>query len=844
MADFRHKEADREFRRSVEELLRRGGRGDGCVGEEADEAGAGEGADQLARRRRRSDLEGDDLAETSAAARRHSRILSRWAARQAEEMITTIERRNRESELMALARLHAVSMLDASFLRESRRAQSSVERPVAARASSVLQRWRELEDESASRDRRRDSSSRIDASSNHRTAPETQVSVVPRDTSEVTSESNDNEDSEWPDEPSGLRRQGVEVEDAEERGSSREQSPDIGDGGDREMERERVTQIVSGWMTEIAMADTTQVLRGSSSPRSEWLGERERERVRLVREWMQTVSQQRDARASRREEQARDGVITNREDRRPECTQRNLLRLRGRQARLDLIMRNVRERERELQDLSQHRPVSHFGHRIRIQSVLRGRFLRNGRSVEDGQQHSVAARELGQLRQRQTVSGFREGFRSQESSIVTDQASSQSADGDSVNISGNDISVTNALEVSDVTYDQFQASDDDIDIHQTAEVDTTVQMESNMQSSDMGGREYAIQDDNWPEDDAEHGQGDWQQPIEVGLSVQHDGPVEEPDRNWHENVDQEWLHETPEDEDRQGTLLLEAHQHWHSDNSQATEANWQDGPSDSLNDQHSFRVIRNGVISSDDDNVYSMELQELLSRRSVSNLLHSGFRESLDQLVQSYIQRQGRDAFQWDMQSAMPDHVSPEEDQRQQRDDLIQSQQDSVTRPLHTPPTPPTPPPLPLWHSELHNSWSRQHIRRTDIEWDIVNDLRADMAKLQQVMCHMQRMLEACLDMQLELQRAVRQEVSAALNRSVGEHAGEVGESSEDGIKWSNVRKGICCVCCDNQIDSLLYRCGHMCTCSGCANELAQGGGKCPLCHAPIVEVVRAYSIV
>lgn len=165
-----------------------------------------------------------------------------------------------------------------------------------------------------------------------------------------------------------------------------------------------------------------------------------------------------------------------------------------------------------------------------------------------------------------------------------------------------------------MTYDQFQASDDDINIHQTAEVDTTVQMESNMQSGDMGGREYAIQDDNWPEDDAEHGQGDWQQPLEVGLSVQHDGPVEEPDRNWHENVDQEWLHETPEDEDGQGSHLLEAHQHWHGDNSQATEANWQDGPSDSLNDRHSFPVIRNGVISSDDDNVYSMELQELLSR--------------------------------------------------------------------------------------------------------------------------------------------------------------------------------------------------------------------------------------
>ncbi|PPD81793.1 hypothetical protein GOBAR_DD21281 [Gossypium barbadense] len=40
----------------------------------------------------------DDLAESSATRRRQSRILSRWAARQAQEMITTTERRNRESD--------------------------------------------------------------------------------------------------------------------------------------------------------------------------------------------------------------------------------------------------------------------------------------------------------------------------------------------------------------------------------------------------------------------------------------------------------------------------------------------------------------------------------------------------------------------------------------------------------------------------------------------------------------------------------------------------------------------------------------------------------------------------
>ncbi|GAB4855014.1 hypothetical protein Ancab_023601 [Ancistrocladus abbreviatus] len=844
-----------DFERGFEELMR--GHLDDCLSfascssarntEDEDEEG-----DQLVRRRRRSDLEGDDLAESSAARRRHSRILSRWAARQAQEMITTIERRNRESELMALAGLHAVSMLDSSFLRESQsptsRGQGDVERP-STRASSILQMWRELEDEPLLNRARE----RVRRRLRQERSVETNTDVSTISTSESREGGNqgslpdasesENDFGTWSHE-----QMETQNEQGDHNSSSREQSPDLG-----EVERERVRQIVRGWMESGVNDHSSDGTQRNNSPRAEWLGETERERVRIVREWVQMASEQRGMRTRREHErsglaaqvdQAHDGMIVDGEEGQPEHIRRDLLRLRGRQALIDLLMRIERERQRELEGLLEHRAVSDFAHRNRIQSLLRGRFLRNERPDEEERPPSMAAGELLQLRQRHTVSGLREGFRSRLENIVRSQANNNPdpSANNRTNDSIIDRTQTNtSLQVQLENSEQSQHITQENHTHQLS--DNAGNAESHTTEDGIIGQETANQGGDWQEQVTEDGRTNWRRSTYGELNQWRDSAGEDVDGNWRRNSMNDWNQPTAANASAEAGHLPEAHPVWREDGTRETVENWSEGPSDPPRIRRGIPIRRlNRFHPPDDDNVYSMELRELLSRRSVSTLLRSGFRESLDQLIQSYVERRGRAPIDWDLHRNLPTPAPTPQDQEEQRDE--QNEGDTVTRPSLVLPSPPVPPPQPLWHQDIHNSnWPRHSMHRSELEWEMINDLRSDMARLQQGMNHMQRMLEACMDMQLELQRSVRQEVSAALNRSSG-GKGVGAETSEDGSKWGHVRKGTCCICCDNHIDSLLYRCGHMCTCLKCANELVRGGGKCPLCRAPIVEVIRAYSIL
>ncbi|XP_050208646.1 uncharacterized protein LOC126658789 [Mercurialis annua] len=836
---------------------------------------------------------------------------------------------------MAIASLHNVSVLDSSFLRDSQ--SEGVTRRgddgSRTRASSVLQMWRELEDEQVVTQPRGRIGGRVfQTRSDGLSSDLSRVDSSESNSSEhsVTSEDvsmSENDYGQWSPRPIGSE-------------SGQEDSSDLG-----EIERERVRQIFQDWMNCAARERTSSLSRRTNNSRAERLGESEQERVRNTRECVQMNSRHRVSRVQHREEhgaanvghveQVLGGSVVDHFGGRTEHTRRGIRRLCGRQALLDMLKKAEIERRQELQGLLQHRAVSQFAHRNRIQALLRGRFLRNDRIIEVERPTSTAASELGLLRQRHTVSDLREGFFSRLDHSVGQASSRSSSSSDTssnIYINGNGSEQTQANTSQQDVGDFHEETNSNIEESEDHGLsDNRVDIESSIIEA-RSSRELTSGSDAGSRQDSE----DWIRGRQIFMNSElverGDGNGDEVDTNLRQDINENeveehiLLHSTSEIVSQQleqngngsfGAVLssqvdgLERNAaedvNWLESSSQVDQLEgrsfasgdrglfgdvlgyneWREGVQDNIDEHHhennanelpenddrgEFEAWREGGESPeavhswleepsereavsvgrmdpfyfpDDDNVYSAELRELLSRRSVSTLLHSGFRESLDQLIRSYAERQSHVPLDWEMEGASATPASADQELEQLSRDQNEGQEDSVQRPPVLP-SQSIPPVQQLWDQEpQHFTWPQHDMhQRFGIEWDIINDMRIDMARLQQRMNNMQRMLEACMDMQLELQRSIRQEVSAALNRSAGSAGVCENSLPEDRSKWDHVRKGVCCICCDSNIDSLLYRCGHMCTCSKCASELVRKGEKCPMCRAPVIEVIRAYSIL
>ncbi|KAL3828518.1 hypothetical protein ACJIZ3_017320 [Penstemon smallii] len=666
---------------------------------------------------------------------------------------------------MAVAGMHNVSAFGPSLFGESQ-----VRSNTTTRASSVLQMWRDLEGDHAMSHPRSPKPIRNDSGSD---CFSTSTSVGQRsENGDNISENND-----------GVEEQNIIVSEAENEDNNScisEQSTDLG-----EIERERVRQIFQEWMKSGSKVHSSNN-RLRSRPQSHMstpLGDGVAEVCSQIR-------------------------------------QRPIRRLCGRQTLLDLLVRAQTERRIELQGLEERRPVSDFAHRNRIQALLRGRFLRNERSISDKRPPSTAATELGLLRQRHTVSDLREGFLSK----LDNSAST------SMNTAESDSSCIRETEVTEIHTEEPVLDNErseqevplDFGTHEPV-LDTTTTNDSLLETEDIvyNGRSLEASHERYEPRSV---------PSYVHEVASHTTELES---EGSENEDFNFQNASAEVEQFQDSVveIQESHEEWRAHDLQEAIDSWLDMPSEEVGspvgsmDMFDFPY--------DDDNVQSIEIRELFSRRRVSSLLRSSFRDSLDQVLQSHMERLGNASEDSELENTYS-HTLVEQDQEQLNEDQPPDLYDGAAH-------------EPLWDEDFQAAnWPHNDLSQPfDTELEVISDLRIDMARLGQRMDNMQSMLEACMDMQIELQRIVRQEVSAALNRSIlsTDEDAPKGSTLFDESKWDQVKKGICCLCSSSNIDSLLYRCGHMCTCSKCAEDLIHHAGKCPMCRAPVVEAVRAYFV-
>ncbi|CAI9768550.1 unnamed protein product [Fraxinus pennsylvanica] len=804
--------------------------------------------------------------------------------------------------------LHNISSIHSSFFGEAQPPLPSQwgeqQDMPSPRASSLLQIWRELEGEHGVYRSCKPREQRSDSSDSDRSSTLTldrQGSDKGDDTSEAAIEIENQV------------RIGSDNEQEDNNSTITEQSTDLG-----EVERERVRQIFHEWMKGGAKSHPPNAqLRSISRP--QWLGENECERVRTVREWVQMNTQQRssccshidgDSEVGFQIEQMHDELSVNHSNlgaRRP------IRRLCGRQTLLDLLLRAQSERKRELLKLSECRPVSEFPHRNRIQAVLRGSFLRNQRLILDRRPSSVAASELGLLRQRHTVSDLREGFLSK-----FDNSPSTEVNGSQFDVSFNDESNgqrderSQSLGESELTDEDMSQQESDVQVAEVEvpvldceenvrevssnnghirENDVTRTWEENntnersFQADQIDGSAYrevlldhdeprsragyvnelvgntynierhtndahvtghlefdwqdaSVQRDELQESVIEFEESDWRQVTSGAFSDWMNGSEEDVGGSWEESTANQWFQGTSNIEIVEPDQIGESHENWQGQDLQEAIDSWLDMPSG-----EGSSIPRIGSFNfPEDENIYSMELRELFTRRRVSSLLRSGFRESLNQVLQSHVERQGHASSNWELENTSPTLTNT--DQEQLNGDQNAAHSGGAERNPFISSSSLVFASQPLWDEEFRSAsrpLNSHHCFGTDCE--VINELRIDMARLHQKMTNMQSILESCMDMQIELQRSVQQELSAALNRSIVSTGICWGNMPKDESLWDHVKKGICCICCDCKIDSLLYRCGHMCTCSKCADNLIKDKGNCPMCDAPVVEAVQAYFV-
>jgi hypothetical protein len=125
-----------------------------------------------------------------------------------------------------------------------------------------------------------------------------------------------------------------------------------------------------------------------------------------------------------------------------------------------------------------------------------------------------------------------------------------------------------------------------------------------------------------------------------------------------------------------------------------------------------------------------------------------------------------------------------------------------------------------------------------------MSEMQTELRGMKSQILELKQLMRTSFELQLEIQRAIRQEVAASLmSACTSPSLSSMPPTSTVPLRSTTVvESGNCVICSEASITSVVYRCGHMCVCMQCGLELKAQGLKCPICRAPITDIIRAYS--
>ncbi|KAF5475365.1 hypothetical protein F2P56_007174 [Juglans regia] len=543
-------------------------------------------------------------------------------------------------------------------------------------------------------------------------------------------------------------------------------------------------------------------------------------------------------------------------------------RIRGRQAFKDLLMQLQRDRHRELDTLVERRAVSGFTQRGRIQSLIRLRVLQRQAAIQDKRSSPPASSEINRLPQGSSIIQLRDRFRTEAAQLATTQVTNTKSPRQEIvnNAADLDISLT-PTQPSDHTNNQ--------EVSITEEHNIPLEIQNSLPHTREDVHEESSRDSN------ETSQGTSSEARNIDLEESADPTT--PLSFWDEN-------EIAEDLEGSSHEYVETNYDWIGDISRpqsywesCRKARYQEVLSTDNGDMRQLlerRTVSNFLASDLRERIDKLMVARIEIQTHAEEEDEDGSQERMEQLM-SFLQRHTypsnshrEEDGEEEEEEEEEEEIDEEEDQddeeeeggeeeevaEEDRDETEEEEEESVISRDHyregggyfdqSSSSLQEPSPSPQWawtyrdnevgdnferittispsehlSSQTHSQNTQQNpssIDRNSTEMDLIYNLRGHMEQLYQEMSELRKSIKSCMDMQMIMQKSMKQEVHSVR----GEGAPKTGN---------------CCICYEMQVDSLLYRCGHMCTCLKCAHELQWSNGKCPICRAPIMDVVRAY---